>query len=490
MKTKICGLQIRLNHLNLKFSCMKMRLLFLLLVSLLAFGSLSAQTKKPTTTKKPATTTKKPTTAAKAPEAKATKINYTEYTLDNGLKVILHVDKTTPIVAVSVMYHVGSKNEQPNRTGFAHFFEHLLFEGSDNIGRGEYDKYVQNAGGTLNANTTVDRTYYYEILPSNQLALGLWLESERMLHAKVEEKGIETQREVVKEEKRQRYDNQPYGSFQEEIFKRAFKEHPYRWTPIGSMEDLNAASEQDYKNFYKEFYVPNNAILSIAGDIDTTQAKQWIEKYFGSIPKRTEPIYRPKIVEPALNGEVRDTVLDNIQLPAVIQAYRIPAQGTADFYAVEMLAKLLSQGESSRLYKSLVDEQQKALFAGSIPFPSEDPGLAFMLGIANVGVDAKTLEDAINAEVQKVQQNLISETEFQKLRNQVEAEFVTSNASVAGVAESLANYDMYFGDANLINTELQRYMKVTKEDIQRVAKKYFTKNNRVVLYYLPKAPQP
>ncbi len=419
-----------------------------------------------------------------------TKIAFTEYTLPNGLHVILHQDKSTPIVAVSVMYHVGSKNEKPDRTGFAHFFEHLLFEGSENIGRGEFDKYISRAGGTNNANTSWDRTYYYEILPSNQLELGLWLESERMFHAKVDTKGIETQRQVVKEERRQRIDNQPYGSILEQSFKKAFKEHPYQWPVIGYMEHLDAAQEEDYVNFYKDFYVPNNAILSIAGDIDIEQSKKLIEKYFGSIPKGKKPIYRPKIVEPPLTGEVRDTVRDNIQLPAVIHAYRIPAQGTDDYYAVQMLGILLSQGESSRLYKALVDEQQKALATGSFPIPTEDPGLSLTYGIANIGVDPKTLEEAMEGEIEKVQKELIPENEFQKLRNQIENDFINNYTSVAGIAENLANYKMYFGDANLINTEIDRYMKVTREDIQRVAKKYFTKSNRVALYYLPKAPQP
>src|SRR4030095_1510101 len=230
--------------------------------------------------------------------AQMNKLEFVEYDLPNGLHVILYQDKTTPIVAVSVMYHVGSKNENPERTGFAHFFEHLMFEGSDNIGRGEYDKYVQNAGGNLNANTTYDRTYYFEILPSNQLDLGLWLESERMMHAKVDEKGIETQREVVKEERRQRIDNQPYGSILEETFKRAYHVHPYKWPVIGSMAHLEAAQESDYKQFYKDFYVPNNAVLSIAGDIDIDAAKKSIEKYFATIPKSAQPVYRPKLVEP------------------------------------------------------------------------------------------------------------------------------------------------------------------------------------------------
>ena len=264
--------------------------------------------------------------------SQANKIEFQQYTLANGLHVILHQDKTTPIVAVSVMYHVGSKNENPERTGFAHFFEHLMFEGSENIERGTFDKYVQSAGGSLNANTSFDRTYYYEILPSNQLALGLWLESERMLHAKVDDKGIETQRQVVKEERRQRIDNQPYGSIMEETFKRAYRVHPYQWPLIGSMAHLEAAVEADYKQFYKDFYVPNNAVLSIAGDIDFEETKALVEKYFAGIPKSAQAVYRPRVVEPALVAEVRDTVFDNIQLPAVVQAYRIPAQGTKDRY--------------------------------------------------------------------------------------------------------------------------------------------------------------
>lgn len=415
------------------------------------------------------------------------KLAFEQYTLDNGLHVILHQDKSTPIVAVSVMYHVGSKNENPERTGFAHFFEHLMFEGSANIGRGEFDKYVQNAGGTLNANTTFDRTYYYEILPSNQLALGLWLESERMLHARVDVKGIETQREVVKEERRQRIDNQPYGSILEETFKRAYKVHPYRWPVIGSMAHLEAAQEEDYKQFYTDFYVPNNAVLSIAGDIDIEATKAMIQTYFGAIPKSAQAVYRPRTVEPPISAEIRDTIYDNIQLPAVIQAYRIPAQGTKDYYAVDMVSRILSSGESSRLYRSLVDEQQKALFVGNFPLALEDPGVSLSFGITNMGVDVYELEKAIDAEVQKVQNELITEKEFEKLRNQIESEFVTNNSRVAGIAESLATYHMFFGDANLINTEIDRYLAVTREDIQAAAKKYLVKNNRVVLHYLPKS---
>ncbi len=421
--------------------------------------------------------------------AQINNIEFVEYDLDNGLHVILHEDHTTPIVAVSVLYHVGSKNENPDRTGFAHFFEHLLFEGSENINRGEFDDYIQEAGGMNNANTTWDRTFYFEMLPSNQLALGLWLESERMLHAKVENIGIETQRQVVKEERRQRVDNQPYGTVLEESMKRAFKEHPYRWSVIGSMEHLDAAEEKDYKHFYEEFYKPNNAVLSIAGDINITETKALIKKYFGGIPRGKDP-YRPEVVEPPLTKEIRDTVYDKVQLPAVIQTYRIPAQGTEDYYAVSMLAQLLSQGESSRLYKALVDEQQKAVFVGNFPLSMEDPGVSIAFGICNAGVDPKAMEEAMDAEISRVQKELISDREFQKLRNQVENDFISANSKVVGIAESLANYHTYYGDANLINTEIDRYLKVTKEDSQRVAKKYFSKDNRVVLFYLPEAAKP
>ena len=421
--------------------------------------------------------------------AQGNKINFEKYELKNGLKVILHQDKSTPIVAVSVMYHVGSKNENPERTGFAHFFEHLLFEGSENIERGEYSNYVQSAGGALNANTSWDRTYYFEILPSNQFELGLWLESERMLHAVVDEKGVETQREVVKEERRERVDNQPYGSLAEETFKAAYKEHPYRWPIIGSMDHLDNATEEDYKQFYKDFYTPNNAVLSIAGDIDIADAKKLIRKYFGGIAKG-KPAFRPTIVEPALKKERRDTVYDNIQLPAVVQAYRVPAQGTEDYYAIKMLSTLLSQGKSSRLYRTLVDEQQKAFQVANIPLDLEDPGLSINFGIANVGVNSKDLEDAMDVEVAKIRKELITDEEFQKLRNQVENNFISRNTTVAGIAGSLATYEMFFGDANLINTEIDRYMAVTKEDIRRVAKKYFHKGNRVVLHYLPQPSEP
>lgn len=416
-------------------------------------------------------------------------IAFTEFDLDNGLHVIVHEDHGTPIVAVSVMYHVGSKDERPDRRGFAHFFEHLLFEGSANIGRGEFSKHVEKAGGVLNANTNGDRTYYYEVLPSNQLELGLWLESERMLHARVDQKGIDTQREVVKEERRQRYENQPYGSILIEVLKRAYTVHPYQWPTIGFMEDLNAASEQDYIDFYKTYYVPNNAVLVIAGDVKAQDMRKLVEKYFAAIPRGKE-IVRPAAVEPPLQREVRDVVHDQIQLPAVVQAYRIPAYGTADFYAVDMLNRLLSNGNSSRLNVELKDRAQKALYVGAFSFPFEHPGLAIAFAIANMGVPAEELEKAMDAEIAKVREELVPQPELEKLKAQLETEFVRDNSRVAGVASNLATAHTFLGGAQMASRELERYLSVTPEDLQRVAKEYFSPDARVVLHYLPKNQKP
>ncbi len=417
------------------------------------------------------------------------KIEFTEFTLDNGLEVVLHQDRSTPIVAISVLYHVGSKNEKPDRTGFAHFFEHLLFEGSENIGRGEYSKYVENAGGSLNAFTNYDQTYYFEELPSNQLELVLWLESERMLHAKVENEGIETQREVVKEERRQRIENAPYGGLVSETMKRVYKKHPYKWPVIGYMEHLNAAEEKDYVDFYKTFYVPNNAVLAIAGDIDIEDTKKMVKKYFNGIPKGKGEIPRTSVVEPKQTTEIVDTAYDNIQLPAIVMAYRVPESGTDEYYACDMLSMLLSQGQSSRLYRTMVDEKQLAIQAGAFPFGLEDPGVTLAYCITNAGVEAKDAVETMTEEFAKVRNELISEKEYQKLRNQIENDMVRNYASLGGISQSLAEYKTYQQDANLINTEIKKYLAVTKEDIQSVAKKYFTDNNRVVLYYLPKPPE-
>lgn len=418
-----------------------------------------------------------------------TDVKFRELKLDNGLDVIMHQDNSTPIASVSVFYHVGSKNEDPERTGFAHFFEHLLFEGSENIGRGEYMKKIQSIGGTLNAFTSSDQTYYYEVVPSNYLETALYMESERMLHAKIDSLGVETQREVVKEEKRQRMDNQPYGSILTEVLKRAYQVHPYKWAPIGSMDHLNAASLSEFMDFYKTYYVPNNAVLTIAGDIDYAQTEQWVRKYFSEIPKGTMEIYKPSVTEPKRKTEIRDVIYDNIQLPAVVQAYNMPKKGSADSYALDMLSTYLAGGKSSLLTKQLVDNQQKAVAIQALPLDLEDGGLFIFFGLANMGVAIDSLEQAMGELVAQVKTDGITDTDFAKLKAQVENAVVSQNASVAGIAQNLAEAKVYYGDANEINKELGKYNKVTKDDIKRVANEYLDMNSRVVLHYLPKAAE-
>ncbi|MGM0375342.1 MAG: M16 family metallopeptidase [Bacteroidota bacterium] len=419
--------------------------------------------------------------------AQSGQIDFTEYDLDNGLHVILHQDQSTPIVTVSVMYHVGSKNETPDRTGFAHFFEHLMFEGTKNIPRGEYSRYVEKAGGTLNANTSADRTYYYEIMPANQLEMGLWLESERMLHAKVDSQGIRTQKDVVIEEKKQNYDNRPYGSLLPETMSRAFKKHPYQWTTIGDPDHIRAAEDDEFQEFYDMFYVPNNATLVIAGDIEIEPTREMVEKYFADIPEGDKEIRRPDVTEPPLGGEVRDTVYDNIQVPLLVHAYRTPEMGTDDYYAIEMLNTLLADGESSRLYNKLVDEKEIAMQVNAIPLPLREPSVNIIMAFPNSGNSIEDLEEAQSDVLESVRKDLISEEEFTKLRNQIETDIVESNQKIAQRANKLARYYTYFGNTDLVNSELERYRSVTREDIQRVAREYFTEDNRVVLYYLPES---
>lgn len=418
------------------------------------------------------------------------KIEFKEFTLENGLHVIMHQDNTTPIVVTSVLYHVGSKNENPERTGFAHFFEHLMFEGSENIDRGQYMNIIQSRGGTLNAYTSNDITYYYELLPSNELELALYMESERMLHSKVDITGVETQREVVKEEKRQRIDNQPYGSILTETLARAYTVHPYRWAPIGSLDHLNAATIEEFQQFYKDFYVPNNATLTIAGDIEYATTEAMVRKYFSEIPKGAKEIYRPKVTEPKKTAEIRDVIYDNIQIPAVIQSYNLPPRNHPDSYALSMLSTYLTGGNSSLMTKELVDKQQKALVVAAIPLELEDGGVFLMYGITNMGVEPKDLETEVDKLIKQVQDQGISDEEFTKLKNIMENNIVSGNSTIAGIAENLAEAKVIYGNTNYINQVMDAYSKVTKADIQRVAKEYMDLEGRVVLYYLPKSAQP
>ncbi|HDR52644.1 MAG TPA: insulinase family protein [Mariniphaga anaerophila] len=419
--------------------------------------------------------------------AQTSEIEFTEYKLDNGLHVILQPDNTTPNVIVSIMYHVGSKNELPHRTGFAHFFEHLMFEGTENIPRGMFSRHVEEAGGTLNAFTSNDVTYYYVMLPSNQLELGLWLESERLMHARVDSIGIATQKGVVTEEMKQTRDNRPYGRLMIETVSRAFREHSYRWDVLGADEHIRNAEDHEFREFHDMFYVPNNAVLVISGDIDVQETKLLVEKYFAEIPAGKMEIRRPLPNEPRRTEELRDTVYDNIQLPAVIQAYHIPGRGTEDYYAVEMLGTLLTQGQSSRLYRTLVDEQRLALQVMAVPMGLEHPGLTLIFAIPQVGVDPKVLEDALNKELEKAQTELISELELEKLKNQFENRIVNSNTTIANRAQNLAMSHTYFNDASLVNSTLEKYLSVTREDILNAAKEYLREDNRVVLYFMPKS---
>jgi len=418
------------------------------------------------------------------------KIEFREFTLDNGLHVILHQDNSTPIITTSVLYHVGSKNENPERTGFAHFFEHLLFEGSENLGRGDYMNIIQSAGGTLNAFTSNDITYYYQSLPSNQLELTLYMESERMLHAKIDQVGVDTQREVVKEEKRLRVDNQPYGSILPETLQRAYSKHPYQWAPIGSMDHLNAASLDEFMQFYKKFYVPNNAVLTIAGDLDYDQTEELVKKYFSEIPQGQSTIPRPNVDEPKKSEEIRDIIYDNIQIPAVIQAYNLPKKTHEDSYAMSMLSTYLTGGKSSLMTKELVEKQQKALAVQAIPLDLEDGGIFIMYGIANMGVEASALESEIDVILRQVQNDGISDRDFQKLQNIIENRLVSKNSTMAGVAQNLAESKVFYGNTDYINQELSNYRKVKQEDLKRVANEYLTLDGRVVLHYLPKSAQP
>jgi zinc protease len=414
------------------------------------------------------------------------KIEFREFKLDNGLHVILHQDNTTPIVATTVLYHVGSKNENPERTGFAHFFEHLMFEGSENIPRGKFFEIVESAGGTLNAGTSQDYTVYYEILPSNQLELALYLESERMLHAKVDQTGVDTQREVIKQEMKQVMDEQPYGSFQREMPVRLYPNHPYNWPIIGSAEHLDNAKLEEFMDFYAMYYVPNNATLSIAGDIDYEETERMIRKYFSEIPAGEKTPYRPNIEIEKLKAQKVDVVYDNIQLPAIFQGYLMPKKNHPDTYALNLLSTYLLSGKSSLMYKELVDKQQKALQAVAFPNDLEDGGMFLVLAIANMGVDIDELNVAIDEVLSTVKQNGIDEKDLQKLINIKETQLVNGFGSVANIAQSLAQGHVFYGSADYVNSQLDKFRKVTAEDIKRVANQYLNKDSRVVLKYLPK----
>ncbi|MGY0391502.1 M16 family metallopeptidase [Bizionia sp. KMM 8389] len=416
----------------------------------------------------------------------AQEVKFEEFDLDNGLHVILHQDNTAPVVSTSVMYDVGGKDGDRNRTGFAHFFEHLLFEGSENIGRGEFMKIIPANGGTFNANTSQDRTYYFEVFPSNKLELGLWLESERMLHPVIDQAGVDTQNEVVKEEKRQSFDNRPYGQILNAIGENLFELHPYKDSNIGEMEHLDAATLEEFMAFFDKYYVPNNAVLVVAGDIDIAKTKTLVKDYFGEVKKGADVVRNfPK--ETPINETIKATTYDkNIQTPAIIAAYRAPGMATKDARVLDMISTYLSGGKSSVLYKKLVDENKQALTVQAINLPQVDYNIFALFALPLGDVPIQTLLDEMDKEISKIQNELITERDYQKLQNQFENQFVNSNSSISGIAQSLATYYLLYGDVNLINNEIEIYRSITREDIQNVAKKYLNTNQRVEIEYLPK----
>ncbi len=416
----------------------------------------------------------------------AQKVTFEEYDLDNGLHVILHQDNSAPVVTTSVMYHVGAKDEVAGRTGFAHFFEHLLFEGTENIPKGEFFKIVSANGGSNNANTTQDRTYYYETFPSNNLDLGLWLESERMLHPVINQDGVDTQNEVVKEEKRARIDNAPYGKiiYRTGINKYVFDKHPYKNSVIGSMEDLNAAKLEEFRAFSKKYYVPNNAVLVVAGDFDSAKAKKTIKDYFADIP-RGEDVSKVNIKETDI-AETRKVIEydSNIQIPIKLFIYRTPSNKDKDSYTLDMVSSILTDGKSSRMYKRLVDDK-KALQVLAFNDSQEDYGTYIMGALPMGEVTLDQIAKEMDEEITKLQTELISEREYQKLQNQFENNFVNSNAGIEKIANTLARNYMLKGNTNLINDELKIYQSISREDIKRVANTYLQNSKRVEMDYLP-----
>ncbi len=415
----------------------------------------------------------------------AQEVSFEEYDLPNGLHVILHQENGAPVVTTSVMYHVGGKDRTEGRTGFAHFFEHLLFEGTENIERGKWFEIVSSNGGINNANTSQDRTYYYEVFPSNNLQLGLWMESERMLHPVIDQKGVDTQQEVVKEEKRLRYDNSPYGQFLAVLGKNLFEVHPYKDPNIGYMEDLDAATLEDVKAYNKKYYVPNNSVLVVAGDFQIDETKKMIEDYFGPIPRGADIVRNYPKEKPITEQKVAKAYDANIQIPAIGLAYRTPGFKERDAYVLDMISTYLSDGRSSKLYKKMVDDQKQALQVGAFNIGQEDYGMYLVFALPVGETTLEVLQTEMEEEVAKVRDELISEKDYQKLQNKFENDFVNANSSVEGIANSLARYYMLYGDTDLINKEIDIYRSITREEIKEVANKYLKPNQSVIINYLP-----
>jgi predicted Zn-dependent peptidase len=411
------------------------------------------------------------------------------YSLANGLRVVLNEDHSAPLVAVNLWYHVGSKNERPGRTGFAHLFEHMLFSGSEHVGNNEHFRYVQSVGGVLNGTTFFDRTNYFETLPSNYLALGLWLESDRMgfyLPALTQEK-LDIQREVVKEERRQRYDNVPYGTAFERLLHLAYPpDYSYHWPTIGSMEDLGNASLDDIREFFATWYRPDNCVLTITGDFNPAEARELVARYFDGIPSGGS-FPRFSLQRPPLGGEKRETFRSPIQLPRVYRLYHLPKMGDPDWVAGDLLSTVLSGDKASRLERALVIDRQIATDVAAYVLPTEATGMMLLQATAQEGISIDAVEQAIDDELARVASGGVSADELTRAQNRAEVDYAHQIENYDTRADLIGMLATYFGDPSLVHGWLDPYRAATTDDLARVARQYLVADNRVTSLFLPEA---
>ena len=414
------------------------------------------------------------------------KLQYQTMTLPNGLRVVLSEDHSTPIVHVSVWYHVGSKNERAGRTGFAHLFEHMMFKGSKNVEPESHTSIIASVGGRSNAYTTEDETVFWQTLPSQYLPLALWMEADRMATLRIDDQAFRREREVVKEERRMRVENQPYGRLQEIVYDHAFTTHPYKHPTIGSMADLEAASIADVREFHSTYYVPENATVTIVGDFDAAQATQLITQYFGRVPKAAKPVPRDLPREPAMTKERRVVVEEAWPLPAVVVAYHVTYDGHPDSYPLHMTSKILSDGQSARIQRELVYNKRIALTAFGSGNITEHPNLFYAVALVQPGKTPADAEQALIEEFEKLKREPVSDAELQRAKNQWARDYIVGRESNQDKALHLAHAVVIHNDIGTADGEFDIFMGVTRADLQRVAKTYFNENNRVVLHIMPR----
>src|SRR5438094_4610351 len=413
------------------------------------------------------------------------KLQYEISTLPNGLTVVLEEDHSVPIVHLNLSYHVGSKNEKAGRTGFAHLFEHLMFKGSKNVQPEAHTSMLASVGGQSNAYTTDDETVFWETVPAHYLPLALWLEADRMATLRIDKDTFENEREVVKEERRMRIDNQPYGRLNEIIYDQAFTVHPYKHATIGSMQDLEAASVDDVRNFYQTYYVPANATLVLVGDFDSAQALQFISQYLGRVPKAERPVPRDIPVEPPQTKEKRVTLQEPWPLPAVVVAYHVIKDGNPDSYPLHIAAKVLSDGQTSRIYKKLVYEAQMAVAAFGNANLIEDPNLFYAVAIVSPGHTTDEVTTALIAELDRLKNEPITSHELQRTKNQFARDYILGRESNQQKAGQLSHAVVIHGDIKTADGEFDIFQNITVADVQRVARTYFRPENRLVLTLMP-----